>query len=59
MAGTLLAFLVVFRSQIAWGMYTEGRAHAGVLVGTSRSLAIEVCPPQPVKARPEPDHRYN
>ena len=27
--GVLLAFLVVFRSQIAWSLYWEGRGHLG------------------------------
>ena len=40
--GVLLAFLVVFRSQIAWGMYWEGRNHIGSLVRSSRCLAIEL-----------------
>lgn len=40
--GTLLAFLVVFRSQMAWGQYTEGRAHVGAIVSRSRALALEV-----------------
>ena len=30
--GVLLAFLVVFRSQIAWGMYMEGRNAVGRVV---------------------------
>ena len=40
--GVLLAFLVVFRSQIAWGMYWEGRSHIGTMIGASRCLALEV-----------------
>ena len=31
MIGVLLAFLVVFRSQIAWGMYMEGRNAGGAM----------------------------
>ena len=42
LAGTLLAFLVVFRTQMAWGQYTEGRAHVGALIAHSRSLSVEV-----------------
>jgi len=40
--GTLLAFLVVFRSQMAWDQYTEGRAHVGAMISRSRALAVEV-----------------
>ena len=40
--GVLLAFLVVFRSQIAWSLYWEGRGHLGALVSRSRCLALEV-----------------
>ena len=40
--GVLLAFLVVFRSQIAWGMYWEGRSHVGSVIANSRCLALEL-----------------
>lgn len=40
--GVLLAFLVVFRSQIAWGMYWEGRGHVGAIVAKSRCLSLEL-----------------
>ena len=40
--GVLLSFLVVFRSQIAMGMYTEGRNHVGTIVASSRALALEI-----------------
>ena len=42
MIGVLLAFLVVFRSQIAWGMYMEGRNAVGRVVAMSRCLALEL-----------------
>ena len=42
LVGVLLAFLVVFRSQISWGMYMEGRNHVGALFATSRVLAIQM-----------------
>ena len=42
LVGTLLAFLVVFRSNISWGMYTEGRSHVGQLIHTSRVVAIQM-----------------
>ena len=42
MIGNLLAFLIVLRTAIAWGMYWEGRGHIGALVATSRALAIEL-----------------
>ena len=42
LVGTLLAFLVVFRSNIAWGMYAEGRAHIGQLIHASRVMAIQM-----------------
>ena len=42
MIGVLLAFLVVFRSQIAWGMYMEGRNGVGAVVRDIRFLALEV-----------------
>ena len=42
MIGVLLAFLVVFRSQIAWGMYMEGRNAVGKVVAMSRCLALEL-----------------
>ena len=45
LVGTLLAFLVVFRSQMAWGPYTEGRAHLGTLASCSRALAIDALGP--------------
>jgi hypothetical protein len=41
-AGVLLAFLVVFRTQIAWGQYYEGRNHLGSLLASSRDLANEL-----------------
>ena len=34
--------MVVFRSQIAWGMYMEGRAHLGVIISRSRFLSLEI-----------------
>ena len=43
--GTLLAFLVVFRSQIALNMYLEGRGHLGTLMATSKKLAMEIIAP--------------
>ena len=43
--GTLLAFLVVFRSQIALNMYLEGRAHLGRIMSTSKFLALEILAP--------------
>ena len=45
LVGTLLAFLVVFRSQMAWGQYTEGRAHIGNLASCSRALAVDALGP--------------
>ena len=39
--GVMLSFLVVFRSQIAWGMYSEGRAHIGTIVYGTRAVALE------------------
>jgi len=42
LAGTLLAFLVVFRSQIAWNMYFEGRSHVGAISGKARCLCTEM-----------------
>jgi hypothetical protein len=43
--GTLLAFLVVFRSQIALNMYLEGRGHLGKIMATSKKLAMEIIAP--------------
>ena len=40
--GVLLAFLVVFRSQIAWGMYIEGRSHWGTMSAGCKFLATEI-----------------
>ena len=40
--GVMIAFLIVFRSQIAWGMYTEGRAHLGEVIQATRDLGLEV-----------------
>ena len=40
--GVMLAFLVVFRSQIAWGMYSEGRDHLGHVITATRDLGLEV-----------------
>ena len=54
--GVLLAFLVVFRNQIAWGMYSSGRGHVESLKASSYQLATEAtgvlrdhtpCPPTP------------
>lgn len=42
MIGVLLAFLVVFRSQIAWSMYWEGRLHVGAILTNSRCLAQQL-----------------
>ena len=42
MVGTLIAYLIVLRTQIAWGMYWEGRGHIGALVATTRALGIEL-----------------
>lgn len=42
MVGALLAFLVVFRSQIAWGMYSEGRGHVGAIIASARVVAIQM-----------------
>jgi len=42
LVGTLLAFLVVFRSNIAWNMYFEGRAHVGELITSARVLAVMI-----------------
>ena len=43
--GTLLAFLIVFRSQIVLDMYLEGRAHVGRIMAASKSLALEIVVP--------------
>ena len=40
--GTLLAFLTVFRSQIAFNMYLEGRDHVQALLNSSIDLATEL-----------------
>ena len=40
--GVMIAFLIVFRSQIAWGMYTEGRTHLGEVIQATRDLGLEV-----------------
>ena len=37
--GVLLSFLVVFRSQIAWNMYCEGRSYWGKLIAVVKFLA--------------------
>lgn len=43
--GTLLAFLVVFRSQIALNMYLEGRSHLGAIMAGSKALAMQILAP--------------
>ena len=40
--GFSVSFLVIFRSQIAWGMYTEGRGHLGRVITATRDLGLEV-----------------
>ena len=40
--GVVLSFLIVFRSQIAWGMYTEGRGQVGSIIHSTRDLALQV-----------------
>ena len=42
LVGVLLAFLVVFRSQIAWNMFLEGRGHIGSLIASARVIAIQM-----------------
>ena len=44
MIGVLLAFLVVFRSQIAWGMYMEGRNAVGRVVAMSAASPSSCSP---------------
>merc|ERR1712110_749651 len=39
--GVPLAFLLVFKSQLSYNQYWEGRGHAGELVRASRSLIIQ------------------
>ena len=53
--GTLIAFLIILRTQIAWGMYWEGRGHIGNLVLTTRSLAIELLTSLCVACRDDDD----
>jgi len=40
--GVLLSFLAVFRTQIAWNMFLEGRNHLGEVIATSKELTLEV-----------------
>ena len=40
-AGVMLSFLVVFRSQIAWNMFVEGRGHLGTIISGVRAIALE------------------
>lgn len=40
--GVMLSFLIVLRSQIAWGMYAEGRGYLGDLITGTRNMGLEV-----------------
>jgi len=40
--GALLSFFAVFRSQIAWGLHSQGRDAIGELMTVSRALAMDL-----------------
>ena len=41
--GTTLGFLLVFRSNLSYGRYWEGRGHLGALVRAARELTRQMC----------------
>lgn len=58
--GVLLAFLLVFRSQIAWSLFWEGRMHWGCLTASTKFiLTMLMCSLAPQKhGSNETDHPY-